>query len=63
MAYAYAILGALLGVVLIYWGVGLHPGQSYLDGLPAYAFSALTGGAAALGIRYAIQRSAGPIIP
>ena len=60
MAYVYAILGALIGLVLIYWGVGFHLGQTTIGGLPAYA---LTGGAAALGIRYAIQRSVGPIIP
>jgi hypothetical protein len=63
MTYAYAIFGALIGLLLVFLGVGVQVSETYLFGLSAYVFSALAGAIAALGIRYVTYKNAGPISP
>jgi hypothetical protein len=55
----YASFGALVGTLMVFLGFGVHFGQAYYYGAPAYALSAM----AALVIRHAIRKEFGPIIP
>jgi hypothetical protein len=59
----YASAGAFIGTLMVFLGHGVHFGQAYYYGAPAYALSALAGAAAALVIRHAIRKEFGPIIP
>ena len=59
----YASFGALVGTLMVFLGFGVHFGQAYYYGAPAYALSAMAGSGAALVIRHAIRKEFGQIIP
>ena len=59
----YASGGALIGTLMVFMGLGVHLGQAYYYGAPAYALSALAGAGAAVLLRQVIRKEFGPIIP
>jgi hypothetical protein len=59
----YASFGALIGTLIAFLGFGVHLGQTYYFGAPAYLISAVAGSGIALVIRHTIRKEFGPIIP
>lgn len=60
---AYALLGAIAGMLAIYLGLRFHLGQTVIDGVPAYIGAAIAGAVGALVVRYAVRKTLGPIVP
>jgi hypothetical protein len=59
----YASFGALVGTLIAFLGFGVHLGQTYYFGGPAYLISAVAGSGVAVAIRYVVRKELGPIIP
>jgi hypothetical protein len=59
----YASFGALIGTLIAFLGFGIHLGQTYYFGAPAYFISAVAGSGVALVIRHVVRKEFGPIVP
>jgi hypothetical protein len=52
-----ALVGAVVGLLLIYLGLNFHIGQWFISGSAAYIPAAIGGGAVALLIRYLLRHT------
>jgi hypothetical protein len=50
-----ALVGAVVGLLFIYFGLNFHIGQWFISGNEAYIPAAIGGGATALLIRYLLR--------
>jgi hypothetical protein len=62
-AAAYAILGAIAGIVIVLVGPRFHIGSWFFDGVPGYVGAACAGAFVALLVRNAVRQTFGPVIP
>jgi hypothetical protein len=51
-----ALIGAVIGGLLIFFGANFHLGSWFADGTTAYALAILWGAMTALAIRYLLRR-------
>jgi hypothetical protein len=54
-----ALIGALLGVPAIYFGLSFHVGTWHIDGPWAYVGSAISGALVACLVQYAVRKNYG----
>jgi hypothetical protein len=51
----FVLVGAVVGLLLIYFGLSFHIGQWFISGNEAYIPAAIGGGAVALWIKYLLR--------